>query len=194
MEPAAQHRLFVALSVPEPIRREIEREQAELKQLMPVRMARWSNIRQLHLTLRFLGNVEVSRIPELIPALNAACGSFAPVKLQAAGLGFFPEIRSPRVGVCDNDGQLSRLWAAVHNATRVFSSEEPEKSFSAHITLARLSRSNRHEAEAFAKTVQARQHKVFGEWTAHGVELVHSQLSPQGARHERVAAVDLLGN
>jgi hypothetical protein len=56
-----------------------------------------------------------------------------------------------------------------------------------------LSRPNRHEADALAKTVRARQQKVFGEWTARGVELVHSQLSPQGARHELVATVDLMG-
>jgi 2'-5' RNA ligase len=188
--------LFVAFSVPEPVRREIEQEQAALKKLTPARIARWSKTEQFHLTLRFLGNVEVSRIPELIGALKAACGSFAPLRLQAAGLGFFPEVRAPRVlwvGVRDNGDQLSRLWAAVQSSTQEFTSEESEKRFSGHITLARLSRMNRHEAEALAKTVQARQQKLFGDWTARGVELVHSQLSPQGARHELVAAVDLIG-
>ena len=186
----------MAFSVPEPVRREIEQEQAELKKLMPARMARWSKTEQFHLTLRFLGNVEVSRIPELIGALKAACGSFAPLQLQAAGLGFFPAARAPRVlwvGVRDNGEQLARLWAAVQSATQEFTSEETEKHFSGHVTLARLSRLNRHEAEALAQRVQPRQQKVFVEWTAREVELVRSQLSPRGARHERVAIVDLVG-
>ncbi len=186
----------MACSVPEPVRREIEQEQAELKKLVPSRVARWSKTEQLHLTLRFLGSVEVSRVPELIAALKVACGSLAPLELQAAGLGFFPEARVPRVlwvGVRDNGGQLPRLWAAVQSATQEFTAEEWEKRFSGHITLARLSGLNRQEADSLGKNVRARQQKVFGGWTAREVGLVHSQLSPQGARHELVAAIDLMG-
>jgi 2'-5' RNA ligase len=188
--------LFVAIPVPEPVRREIEQEQAALKSLVPSRLARWSKPEQLHLTLRFLGNVVVSRIPELSAALKAVCGPLSPLQLRATGLGFFPEARVPRVlwvGVNGNGDQLSPLWAAVQAATREFTAEEPEKHFSGHITLARLSRLNRHEAESLAKTVRARHQKAFGEWTAREVELVHSRLSPEGARHELVAAIDLMG-
>jgi RNA 2',3'-cyclic 3'-phosphodiesterase len=196
LESADQHRLFVAIPVPEPVRREIEHEQAALKSLVPSRLARWSKPEQLHLTLRFLGNVVVSRIPELIAALEAVCDPLAPLKLQATGLGFFPAVRVPRVlwvGVRGSGEPLSGLWAAVQAATQEFTAEEPEKHFSGHITLARLSRLNRQEAEALAQTVRARQQKAYGEWTAREVELVHSRLSPQGARHELVAAIDLVG-
>ena len=186
----------MAFSVPEPVRREIEQEQAELKKLVPSRVARWSKTEQLHLTLRFLGSVEVSRIPELIAALKLACGSLAPLELQAAGLGFFPEARIPRVlwvGVRDNGGQLAQVWAAVQSTTREFTAEEPEKGFSGHITLARLSGLNRHEADSLRKNLQARQQNVFGGWTARQLELVRSQLSPQGARHEVLAGIGLMG-
>ena len=197
MESAAQHRLFVALPVPEPVRREIDREQAELKKLVPSPAARWTKTEQLHLTLRFLGNVEASRIPELISALQRACRSLAPLQLQAAGLGLFPEARPPRVlwvGVCDNADQLSRVWEAVQGATNEFTAEDPERHFSGHITLARLARAGRHEADLVAKAVRDGQQKVFGQWTAREVELVRSHLSPQGARHELVAAVGLMGS
>lgn len=196
MEPAAQHRLFVALSVPEPVRREIEREQADLKKIVPSRAVRWTRTEQLHLTLRFLGNVEASRVPELIAALNVACRSLAPLQLQAAGLGFFPEARRPRVlwvGVREKADQLSRTWVAMQGATNKFTLEEPERHFSGHITLARLSRLDRHETDLLATALRDERQKVFGEWTAREVELVRSQLSPQGARHDLVAAFDLMG-
>ena len=188
--------MFIALSIPEPVRREIEREQADLKKLVASRAARWTKTEQLHLTLRFLKNVEASRIPELISALKQACRSLAPLQLQAAGLGFFPEGRPQRVlwvGVRDNAAQLSRTWESVQGATNEFTTEDPETHFSGHITLARLARLDRHEADLLANAVCDGRQKVFGQWTAYEVELVRSQLSPEGARHQLVAAIDLKG-
>jgi 2'-5' RNA ligase len=56
-----------------------------------------------------------------------------------------------------------------------------------------LSGLNCHEAKSLGKTVRALQQKVFGEWTARELKLVRSQLFPQGARHEVVAAIDFFG-
>jgi len=111
-------------------------------------------------------------------------------------LGCFPEGRPARVlwvGVRDNADQLSLTWESVQGATNEFTAEDPETHFSGHITLARLTRLARDEADLLAKAVCDRRQKVFGQWTAHEVELVRSQLSREGARHQLVAAIDLKG-
>lgn len=174
----------------------MEKVQTELGELLPDKAARWTRREQYHLTLRFLGNVEASRADELIRASQAACRHFAPLDLTAQGLGFFPDARFPRVlwvGVKDRTGHLQSVWQEIQTATQAFTQEEREDQFVGHITVARLNRLRRPEAENLADTVEKFQNHVFGQWTVNQLELVRSELSPQGARHTVLAALPLAG-
>src|SRR2546423_15665143 len=95
--PPEQFRLFVAINIPEPVKTEIEKAQAELRAALPERCIRWTRREQFHLTLKFLGNVEARGVPELTQAIALACRGFAALSLRAERIGFFPHMRSPRV-------------------------------------------------------------------------------------------------
>ena len=140
--------------------------------------------------MRFLGNVNARQVPKLESKLRDACHPFSPMTLQATGVGFFPEKRPPRVlwvGLQEQTHQISNLFRAIQDATRPFSSEPVEEDFSAHITLARIKRIQRREAEQLKQAAAGLRDATFGEWMAEEVHLMRSQLSPAGARHTVVA-------
>ena len=95
-------RLFIALTVPEDVKTEIEKAQAALRRALPEGRVRWTKREQLHLTLKFLGNVDAQRFEPLVDAMRGACQGFGALELRAEGIGFFPDLRLPRV-----------VWAGV---------------------------------------------------------------------------------
>jgi 2'-5' RNA ligase len=189
-------RLFVAITLPDSIKSEIQRAQAELRRAVADGSARWTRPEQFHLTLRFLGNVAAERVAALVEALRGACKDFAPLRLAAEGVGFFPKARAPRVvwvGLQDRQGALAGLQAAIQNATRNFTSEAPEERFSGHVTLGRIKSVRRPEAEALGQAAGKFAQTSFGEWRANSVELIRSQLSSQGPSYSVLAEVPLVG-
>src|SRR5688572_14114046 len=90
-------RAFIALPIPEAVKAEIGRVQDELRRALPEHCVRWTKREQLHLTLRFLGNVETTCVLELTNAVGAACQGFPALNLRAERIGCFPDLRFPRV-------------------------------------------------------------------------------------------------
>jgi len=189
-------RLFLALATPEHIKAAIEKVQQEFRAALPDKAARWTSTQQSHLTLRFLGKVESSRISELVERTQAACKPFPPLQLRVVGLGFFPNQKHPRVlwvGVRDPADQLEALWRATQTATQPFTAEPAESSFVAHITLARLNRMQRPELDRLAQLSDKFIADPAWHWTATHLDLMRSELSPQGARHTAIENLPFLG-
>lgn len=194
-EPAAI-RTFIALPIPDAVKAEIERAQDELRRALPKNCARWTKREQFHLTLRFLGNVETVRVPELADAVSAACSGFPALKLRAERIGYFPDLRFPRVvwvWVHDEADRLGALQKAVAQATANFAESHAEKDFSGHVTIARTKEIKRPQAEILAKLAHGMIGRFFGEWTADRVEIMRSELLPDGAQHSVVGAFPLSG-
>lgn len=187
-------RLFLAIRIPEAVKSEIQRVEDELRRALAHAEVRWTRREQFHVTLRFLGSVEVRYLDSLTDALRQACRPFSPLGLRAEGLGFFPAVRSPRVawvGVQDAQGQLPTLQKALQTVCSGFSAEAPEEKFTGHVTLARIKSMKPKEARTLGGLVAAFGSKCFGEWTAHEVDLMRSELSAQGARHSVLEAIPL---
>src|SRR5437879_12788022 len=148
---AAEHvRLFIAGMIPEAVKTEIEKAQAEFRLALPQARIGWTKPEHFHLTLKFLGNVEADRIQLLTETVRGACRRFPALQLRAEQIGFFPSARRPRViwaRVHDTAGTLPRLQRAVETATRGFTTEGPEKEFTGHATLARIKTIQRAETE-----------------------------------------------
>jgi len=189
-------RLFVAVTVPEDIKTEIEKTQAVLRRALPKECVRWTKREQFHLTLRFLGNVDSDRVGPLTEAVRAACRGFAALELRAEQVGFFPDLHRPRVawvGVKDSRQQLPLVQRTIEAATRDYTAEETKERFTGHVTLGRIKGLRHAEAEALAGLATGLATQFFGAWTANKVELIRSQLSPEGARHTTLAAIPLAG-
>ena len=188
------YRLFIAVTVPEDVKTEIEKTQATLRRALPKECVRWTKREQFHLTLKFLGDVDAQRVEPLTNALRAACQGFPALELRAEQVGFFPDLHRPRVvwvGVKDSQEQLPLVQSAIEAASRDYTQEESPERFTGHVTLGRIKGLRRTEAEALAGLASGLAAQFFGAWTADKVELIRSQLSPEGARHTTLAAIPL---
>ena len=192
-----QFRLFIALPIPDEIKNRIEAVQSEFRPLFPGNAARWTQRKQFHLTLRFLGGVEIDQVDELIKAVGAACRPFSALRLSATSLGVFPRSGPPSVlwvGVKDSDEQLTALWSALQSATGPFTREPAETHFTGHVTLARFNRLQKAQINVLAAAIAKYDLHVFGFWSADHLMLVRSELLAEGARHTVLAELELMNH
>lgn len=187
------YRLFIALELPEHVRTSILAARDEWRMSLPSQSVRWTRPEQLHVTLKFLGNVDAGRIDELIAAITRTASGFGELRLRAGGLGMFPNRHRPRVlwiGVDDGGGRLAGLQRAVEAAATPFTAEKPGETFTGHVTIGRCESGHQKELVRLG-TRPAVANRRLGEWTAGSVAIVRSELGPGGSRHTRLAVVPL---
>jgi len=187
-------RLFIAIPIPEPVREEMLRVQRELQPLARPGAVRWTRPDQIHLTLRFLGDVPAARVNALKESINAACRGVRPMQLRAEGIGFFPNDHSPRVmwgGINEAEGLLIDLQRRIETAVRPFAAETNAEIFVGHATLGRFKSFRRSDTGKLLARVPAIKGRTFGEWTAREIEIIRSQLSPDGPLYTLLAAFPL---
>lgn len=176
-------RLFAALDLPGPAQKSL------LELCSGLSAARWVSRDQLHLTLRFIGEVDDSRLDELDAALAALR---APAfRMRLAGVGCFPPRGAPRVlwaGV-EADPTLAHLQQAMEKALQAAGLPPEPKPFSPHITLARF----RMPPAADAIRTYLERHAAFAvpEFSVTAFHLYSSQLGATGARYSRERSYSL---
>lgn len=138
-------RLFLALELPDPLRDALAALQGRLREAEPG--WRWVRPQGLHLTLRFLGEVEPARLPDLAARWERAAASGTPTAVEAAGLGTFPPRGRPRVlwiGLRDlGGGRLAALAASLEQEARSAGFPAEDRPFAPHLTLARAAAQGR---------------------------------------------------
>ena len=148
----------------------------------------WVAPDNVHLTLKFLGNVETARLGEIERALAAAAATRAAFDLDIHGLGAFPTRLRPRVlwaGVGAGAAEAAGVAAAVDEALAALGFAREARPFAAHVTLGRVRepRANPRLAEALDAGAP------FGRQRVARVSLVRSELSPRGARYTELAGL-----
>ena len=131
-------RCFVAVELEDAVRRPLARLVRE--QLPRTREARWCTEQQLHVTLKFLGEVSDGQLPAVCDAVNAAAQPLEPFALRLTGLGCFPSPRNPRVlwcGVEDATGGCARWLALADPLFEKLGFPRETRALHPHITLGR---------------------------------------------------------
>lgn len=191
----ANLRLFIAIALPDVVKDEIQKAQDELRRAIPNKVVRWTTREQFHLTLKFLGNVYAEKVPELIEGMREACTSCPPLHLRAERIGFFPDMRFPRVvwaWVHDEKELLPKIHAAVEAATVGFTAAKAEEKFTGHVTFGRTKGIKRREAEILGTLALGMVDRLFGEWSADKIEIIRSELSSAGS-NMTLAEIPLAG-
>ena len=146
---------------------------------------------QLHLTLRFIGEVDRSLEPPLARAVAAAAAAVDGFDLRLSGAGVFPSVRRARVlwVAVRPAPALSALQRAVEAAVAASGIAAEPRPFHAHVTVGRLRRAAApgEVADAIARV------RIETAVAVREVSLMRSKLSARGARHEEVAACPLAG-
>jgi 2'-5' RNA ligase len=135
-----QIRTFIALDFPLSILDSIEQQTKRLRQTLGNDVIRWVLTHNLHLTLKFLGNIPVSHLEFLKQMLAQATDSITQFDLQIGGVGSFPNSNRPRVlwvGI-HAPAALSNLQKAIEKGAKRLGYEKEERPFSPHLTLGRV--------------------------------------------------------
>ena len=184
MAAAESIRAFIAIPIPEAIVSALAKVQSELGR--ELREVSWTRPEGIHLTLQFLGNIEVARLDLLCQALADSVAVRTAFTLEIAGTGSFGN-RVIWAGVRGELDALARLADSVRSAPAQFGTNREERAFKAHVTLGRL-RTPRRGLPMKLRRVEER---CYGSWRVEEVHLYHSRLSPHGAQHIVLATVPL---
>lgn len=182
-------RAFLAMELPEPVRSALDDEVCRLKSFGA--RASWVPSVQMHLTLRFLGDVSPAQRTALGPKLAQICADYATVRLAVEGLGGFPSLKRPVViwaGVRLIAGELHAMQRAMEEAARAAGLVPEEKPFHPHVTLARI-RDLRASSGLVSRLSDCTGEPVraFGdEFEVKTVALFESTLKPGGPVHTRL--------
>lgn len=190
-------RTFIAVAIPEEVKKEIIAAQAELRdQIGAENKIRWASPEQFHLTLRFLGNIPATSLQELEAALRAAASSVSPFQLYVAGCGCFPSFANPRVvwaGVTGEIEPLATLQKKIQEATAHLGEPPETRTFKAHLTLARVKADSMSILRKIGLTTREFKYRPTAEWTVREVQLIRSDLSPNGSSYTVLASIPLSG-
>ena len=183
-------RTFVAIDLPADVRRALSglRFQMSQQEADPVR---WLRAEGIHLTLSFLGDVDVALIPAISARLSDAAAKSGPFALRLANVGAFPSLRRPRVfwvGLSGETDRLRLLHSRVQGALSQVGFAPERRRFDPHLTVGRIRQDSRPEdprlaGEAFSRVM------VPGPATPIPVDaimLFRSHLRPAGAEYERL--------
>lgn len=176
-------RAFIAITLPGFVIDLVGRVQQSLK-AEGLRMG-WVAPANVHLTLKFLGDVEPAEIDPVAGVLSACAAQVMPLTFSASGLGVFPDLRRPRVLWMGIKGDIARLIAfqkdldgrlADMSKGRFAPEQRP---FKGHLTLGRIK--TRLEDGILVKALQHAGRVESPPFTVGDVHLMQSRLTPAGA-------------
>ena len=190
----AQVRAFIAVELPAPVKSALKELQNSLSSASraPVK---WVNPENIHLTLKFLGNVPVDQIAPIAAAMKEATGDIHPFTLRLSGLGAFPSLRKVQViwvGVGGALDFLQTLVGRLENDLEVLGFAREGRAFTPHLTLARV-----QEKAAFLEMQElglslGRQRFEGGQIIpVEAVNLMRSQLSREGPTYSCLESIRL---
>ncbi len=193
MAEARSIRAFLALDIPEEVRREVRLIQGRLKKILRGDI-RWTNPDGMHLTLKFFGNIVETDVERISQTVREITAQVAPLALDIKTVGTFPGPKRPRViwlGIQGDVERLARLHGDIDRELLTLGFPKEERSFQPHLTLARIkSPSGIMGIEDVAAT---RGDYAAGSFTADGLILFKSDLTPRGPVYTKLAEFPFVG-
>ena len=186
-------RLFVAIDVPQAVRQALGELIARLR--TESRGAKWVRPEAMHVTLKFIGEVEPGKVDAIRAALRDVHSGEA-VDLNFRALGFFPNERRPRVLWCGiaASPNLARLAVDVDEALKPLKIPAESRKFAPHLTLARfpLDRGEPGAEDKLVRAADEMKSYEFGSTRETEFHLIHSQLKPSGAEYTRLESFPIV--
>ena len=187
---AKKIRAFIAISLPGPVLQAIEKAQETLKGLGL--KIRWVRKEGIHLTLKFLGDIDRDDVERIRAAIERATKRFSPFALRGEGIGVFPDLRRPRVvwvGVTEDVEALRALQRDLESQLDKLGFPKEKRSFKGHLTVGRVK--GRLDPTRLSEALKGLGEFRTESFTAQSVVLFQSDLRPDGAVYSRLAEVSL---
>jgi 2'-5' RNA ligase len=184
-------RLFIAIELPATLRQRVSEHINRLRCLVPGARASWVREANLHLTLKFLGDVPLASVESISQAIKNTADAVAPFEIIVGGCGVFPTSGKPKVlwiGIDDPSHELARLYEAVEQNCEAAGQPRDQRLFRPHLTIARI-RESRNSRELSAVNQEAG--IAVQEVRVTNLVLMRSELGREGSRHTVIARHEL---
>lgn len=184
-------RIFIAVSISEEARRKIsdyiETLQSEFNNLK----VGWEKAEKLHITLKFLGDVEPEKLSVLLEAIEKKAGILSKFTVSIERTGVFPNERKARIlwlGLIDESGGLRKIYELLENECEKIGFKKEKRAFLPHLTIARLR--TPHESTQLAKKHLAKEFEPAG-FEVCEIVIYESRLQPSGSVYIPVKRISI---
>ena len=183
MKETQEWRVFCAVELPAEIRAQLQDHIEQLRGQAPDAAASWSRVENIHLTLKFFGNVAVDQVATVSAAASQAVKEFSTFEIEVGGTGVFPRRSRPQVlwiGVTDPSGRLLSLQEQFENECAAAGFPKEDRAYRPHLTIARI-----RKPDGARRLAESHLNMQFNSMPLKVNELVifRSQLSSKGSNY-----------
>ena len=173
-------RVFCAVELPDEVRAQLQDHITRLRKAIPDVAASWSRVENIHLTVKFYGNIAIDRIEATSAAIDGVVKGVAPFEITVGKTGSF-RTQVLWIGVSDPSGTLTTLHQRLGSEDRAY---KP------HLTVARIRR-----PEGAKRLVDVHRQMQFENISAQVKEIIlfRSELSPKGSKYTAISKHGLHG-
>jgi 2'-5' RNA ligase len=179
--------MFCAVELPDDLRARLHAHIQKLREAVPDVAASWTRVENIHLTLKFFGNVDIDRTTAISDAASRTAREFSEVKIGVGATGVFPKPSRAQVlwiGISDPSSKLSSLQQQLENECAREGFEKEERAYRPHLTIARL-----RKPEGARQLADAHLNMKFEPTEIELRELVvfRSELSSKGSKYTAIS-------
>ena len=189
-------RSFIAIELPQDVKARLAAMEEKLKARRHP-FVKWVDPESIHLTLKFLGNVALDTVPQIVEAMNRIAQPVSPFSLQVGGAGAFPNWQRPQViwvGIQGKTGTLAALHKELEAALSPLGFPPESRAFSPHLTLGRLrERVSPEDRRGFGQWAQSVKLQISPSFEVDAIKLIKSQLTPNGPIYTELDSAKLEG-
>ena len=186
-------RAFIAIELPEAVKTALASAQSRLRAERHS-YVKWVDPGGVHLTLKFLGNIDAEKVSPITAAIARAAQGVAPFRLELGETGAFPNQRRPRViwvAVTGDVERLASLQRGIDQLLIPLGFVPESRPFSPHLTLGRLKeRASTAERQKIGESIATVKPEAVP-FQANEISLMRSTLTPSGAIYSRISSVPL---
>lgn len=187
-------RTFIAIDLPEELKEQLANVSAVLKEKANKLPIRWVPIENIHLTIKFLGDVSEANIDMIDATIKSEAGQQEPFEISVGNLGVYPKVNRPRViwvGVEAPDG-LFTIQRRIEIETAHLGYSKDSKKYSPHLTLGRVARkATSLEVREISSWLSAEKVGFLGAVRVDEIHLILSKFHPDGMLYKKISSSPL---
>jgi RNA 2',3'-cyclic 3'-phosphodiesterase len=187
-------RAFIAIELPKQLQDALEKQTTRLRQSLGDDLVRWIPTQNMHLTLKFLGNIAASHVEFLKQLVTQTADSHSQFDLQISGIGSFPNSKRARIlwaGIYA-PAELPSLQKNLEAGTTRLGYEKEERPFSPHLTLGRVRQNIDQAGQQKIRTIlDTIQLGNIGSARVDSIHLYKSELQTSGSVYTKLFSAPL---
>jgi len=185
MDKSGKMRTFIAVEIDPQVKENLKRMVHQFKKVSS--KVKWVKPTAMHLTLKFLGNVNSTKADQVIKIMDKITQKYPPFDLFCSGIGTFPlKTRKPKIiwaGIKESS-TLKDIYLEIENELERIGFSKEKRSFHPHLTLGRVKK--KAAVQNLLPELKKNEKMDFGKSKIKGVILFKSTLSPQGAVYDKL--------